>query len=368
MAYAFRPSPPLPKLEEWKASYFTEATGLALFADNQPMACAAYSLMPQNVRGKIYPNAGVWGVTTHPAGRRSGYARQLLTQLLQTIHEADMAFSTLYPFRESFYDRLGYTTFPHPRVATIPTSTFQPLLKTRLEGHVERLSIAEGFESYRTYLRKQLSKIHGMSLASDLSAEETKTSDSVWLAVALIDNEPHGMMTYSIKGNGDNMLVPTFHYDDSQGKYLLLEWFARHIDQVKEIELRLKPWEVLETWLPDVDFTISLRDAPMARLLNIHKIDGMQSGPGSFSAQISDPQCPWNNGRYLFETSDGILHVSPTQQAQCELTIQGITALLYGTHDPETFAIRGWGNPSPELQVTMRTMFPAKLPYLFERF
>jgi hypothetical protein len=54
--------------------------------------------------------------------------------------------------------------------------------------------------------------------------------------------------------------------------------------------------------------------------------------------------------------------------ADCNLTIQALAALVYGTHDPEDFAIRGWGNPSPEVQAVMREMFPPMQPHLHEYF
>jgi hypothetical protein len=50
------------------------------------------------------------------------------------------------------------------------------------------------------------------------------------------------------------------------------------------------------------------------------------------------------------------------------LSIQGLSALVYGAHDPGDFPIRGWSDRSPEVQATMRAMFPRKLAYLHEWF
>jgi predicted acetyltransferase len=369
MAYAFRASPPLPTPEEWeKDPYFEHATLLALFEDETALACAAYTPMPQNVRGKLYNNGAVWGVATHPAARRRGYARQVLLRLFATMRGAGIVFSTLYPFRESFYDRLGYTTFPRPRTAYIRASAFLPLLHKELPGRVSLTTIGEGYSAHRAYLRRQQSSIHGMALFPGQPTESSKSDESLWLATALVENEPRGMMLYKIKGNGDNMEVPNFLYDDSCGKYLLLAWFARHVDQVAEIELQLLPGEQPETWIPDLSFSVSLGEAPMSRIIDVAAVGGMNCGPGMFSAHVSDAQCPWNEGRYLFTEVEGRLHVSSSETAQCTLTIQGLTALLCGTHDPESFAVRGWGNPTPALQETMRSMFPPLSPYLYEKF
>jgi hypothetical protein len=64
----------------------------------------------------------------------------------------------------------------------------------------------------------------------------------------------------------------------------------------------------------------------------------------------------------------GVLQVSPAKHADCALSIQALAALLYGTHDPGDFAFRGWGDPSPQVQATMRAMFPRMLPHMHEMF
>lgn len=63
-----------------------------------------------------------------------------------------------------------------------------------------------------------------------------------------------------------------------------------------------------------------------------------------------------------------MLHVSPTDEADCALSIHALAALVYGSNDPDSFAIRGWGSPSPPVQETMRAMFPPMTPYLHEFF
>lgn len=100
-------------------------------------------------------------------------------------------------------------------------------------------------------------------------------------------------------------------------------------------------------------------------------LSGMKTGPGRFAARIRDPLCSWNergDGAWQFETVDGCLQISPSDRPECELTIQGLGALIYGTHDPADFVFRGWGNPPAAVQATMQTMFPARLPYLHEYF
>ncbi len=108
----------------------------------------------------------------------------------------------------------------------------------------------------------------------------------------------------------------------------------------------------------------------MGRVVDVAKLGGMHTGPGRFTARIADPLCPWNEKTWQFETVDGLLQVSSADAnaVGCDLSIQGLTALVYGTHDPGDFAIRGWGSPPPELQSAMRAIFPPMVPHLHERF
>jgi predicted acetyltransferase len=368
-SYAFRPTPPLPDYEQWlKRSAYYDGSFMGVFDGDTALAVAGMSAITEQIRGTFYACAGLWGVTTDPMARRQGHTRDMLIRFFASMREHNFPFSTLYPFRESFYDRLGYVTFPQTRNARFSPQALQPLLKKNLVGHVTRFDVAHGLELYQAYLHKCHPHIHGMGLFADSYREGLIDTNDYWLAVAQVEGETKGIMLYQIKGFADTMSVKHFYYDDSQGKYLLLEWFARHIDHVKEIELALPPAEHPETWFPDLAVTLSANQGAMARIIDVAKIGGMHTGPGAFSAQITDPQCPWNEGSYRFATIDGTLQVQPTQEAECHLTIQGLTALVYGTHDPETFAIRGWGNPTPELQDTMRAIFPPMLPYLHEAF
>ncbi len=108
--------------------------------------------------------------------------------------------------------------------------------------------------------------------------------------------------------------------------------------------------------------------APMGRILDVVGIGGMKTGMGRFSSRVADPLCPWNNAVWQFETVEGVLQVTSTEGSDCNLSIQALAALVYGTHDPGDFAIRGWGDPSPEVQGTMRRMFAPMSPYLHEYY
>jgi predicted acetyltransferase len=344
----------------------------ALFEEDRAVATVAGTPMTQQVRGRLYKMGGIWGVATHPAARRKGYSKRLLARLLAAVREEGWSLSCLYPFRESFYERMGYVTFPLPRTAKFEPLPLLPLLDQDIGGRVELMLIGDGYDLYRDYVQGMQTQVHGMALFDYGQRALAQRRNNSWLSLAKVGEEVAGLMLYELKGDRATQFTlraSRFYYGSSQGKYLLLQWLARHVDQACEVELSIPAYEVPETWLADLQVRAeSAVRAPMGRVVRVDRLGGMQTGQGAFSARVTDPLCRWNEGVWQFETAAGMLQVRPTDLAGCALSIQGLSALIYGTHDPGDFWIRGWGDPAPELQEIMRTMFPAMLPHLHEYF
>lgn len=372
--YAFRPTPPFPNREEWESRMQTRRGPLyyALFEDDDPVAVAACPTMTQNVRGETFEMGGFADVSTHPKARRQGYIRELMRYAYEQLKNQGYALSCLYPFRESFYERLGYVTFPQSRQAIFKPEDLRPLFQKELGGETELSLIGEVYDDFRNYMLEMQPKVHGMAIFKDSQKESAVQGNRTWVLQARVAGQLVGVMSYNLKG--DEMMNYTlqasrFYYSTSQGKYLLLEWIARHIDQAGEVKIWLPAFEQPNTWLSDINPKLEpVFVSPMGRILDVAKIGGMETCPGSFSAKISDPNCPWNNGTWEFEGDTGKLKVTPVQNVDCHLTIQGLSALVYGVNDPDDFAIRGWGDPTPAIAATMREMFPPKLPYLHEYY
>jgi predicted acetyltransferase len=372
-SYAFNPSPPFPDRAEREEVFRAREneTYIALFEDDTPVASMVSAPMTQQVRGALFGAGAIWGVATHPAARRKGYSRRLMARSLEALREQDRSFSLLYPFRESFYQRLGYVTFPLPHIAKFEPAALLPLLSQELSGRVERTYIGEGYDTFRRFLGSLQETVDGMALFEE--ADRTLPHrNRFWLALAYVGDEPVGAMMYQLQGEqvtAFTLRAAFFYYRTLEGRYLLLDWIARHVDQVSQVELWLPCFELPETWLDDLEVRVeSAPRAPMGRIVDVGRIGGMTAGPGRLSAQIIDPLCRWNEGLWGFETVNGALTVSPAGRADCQLTVQGLTALVYGVRDPGEYAFHGWGDPSPQLQRVMRDMFPPLMPHIHEYF
>jgi predicted acetyltransferase len=375
-SYAFHASPPFPDREAWdeRVGVRRGVTCFVAYDGDRPVACAESTAMTQNVRGALLGMGGVWGVVTHPSARRRGLCRQLLTRLLAAMRSAGRPVSGLYPFRESFYERLGYATFPQLRKALFSPLPLAPLLGQDYGGEVEMMLVGDGFELYLEVVRQLQGVTHGMAVVDDMPLPQAQRS-SRWLAVARVDGQPVGALVYDLQGEhvaeftmrASRMLCVT-----SRAKYLLLQWIARHIDQATSVELLLPPTAHPETWLADLKPRIETTHvAPMGRVVDLAGLQGLKVGPGEIALRVSDPLCPWNEGIWRFDSAGGELSVERQDEeaaADGELKMQAVSALVYGAHDPADFAFRGWGTVSPEFLETLRSLFPRRLPHMHEWF
>ena len=378
--YAFGATPSEPNADERRAwiRYAAKTTPVAAFVDGKPVATATFPAMTQNVRGAVLPMTGVGGVASLPEGRRQGYVRQVMAFGFGLMREGGVPVSTLYPFRESFYERLGYAGFPTPRYATLKPGDLAPLVRMPAGAGIEQLPMAEGFETWRSFLERLQGTVHGFSLKDVSNSVRLRDDNASWVALAREGTTVTGAMTFRITGYTGELRADTFYTTTSAARYGLLGWIGRHVDQVKTAHIKLGPQEFPELWYRDLAAQSSTVDAdawpaPMARIISVAGLNGIAAGAANIALDVSDELCPWNDGLWTLSGEGGRLAVSPRAgllpgETACTLTIQGLSALVYCGHDPADFVYRGWGDPDPDAQAALRTLFPTAFPVLHEQF
>jgi predicted acetyltransferase len=373
--YAFNASPQEPDLEEQRRSipYQANSRFLVAFADGQAQATLTSHEMTQNLRGAVLPMGGVAGVASMPSARRRGMVRQMFERVFELHREMAMPISTLYPFRDSFYERMGYAGFPKPRYVTLKPGALAPLVRLEKPGTCEQVSMKDGYEEWRAFLERHQRRTHGFALRHRSYTRRLQDRNKLWVAFARHEGEIVGAMTFRITGYTEKMLVDTFYTTSSVGRYQLLDWIGRHTDQVQDVVIELRPDETPETWFHDLEATISTAfehawPAPMGRVVDVARLGGIGCGEGEVTLDVSDPLCAWNTGRFTFRGEGGRLAVEPGGNHAIPITIHGLSALVFTGHDPADFRFRGWGDPDAATQADLCGLFPAAVPDIHEMF
>jgi predicted acetyltransferase len=373
-AYAFSPSPwPADDEEKYRRRmrFYETAVNLVAEEDGQALAAVAGLRMRQNVRGLIHDMAGVASVSSHPSARRRGLVRQLMERLLRQMREEGAAVSALYPFRPSFYARFGFVGIPRHRTAAFAPEGLGHLIRAELPGEVERLTAADGFDEYAALTRRLLQERHGFSIYDDVRTEEFRL-DKHWIAIARVDGEVVGAVRYQITDYGADLLADDLLTTGPLGRALLLQFFARHVDQVARVVVTIGTDEVPELWGTDLAVTTEGRvshprkGGPMVRALNMPALSGTPVAQADVTIEIPDDDLI--GGTWRLTGDEGRLTVTKGTTPTATLTPAGFSALLYGVLDPIEVFTRGLGQLTPEAITPLTTLFPRQMPYLFSDF
>jgi GNAT superfamily N-acetyltransferase len=381
-AYAFDRSPTAAEDEERRRAYLPYQIGnttLVAMVGDQPQAVATSIPMRQHVRGAVVSMAGIAGVATHPLARRRGHIRSLMTQLLRESHDAGHVVSALHPFRPSFYARFGYVGLPQAKRVTILPADLAPMLGTELPGEVRLERIKEGYAAYRAFTERLLAERHGMALFPDYRAVAVRDSDEHWLVTARADGELVAAAPYAIQQHGGDLVANEFLYTTPLGRALLLQFFARHVDQVARVVVTLAADDMPELWLTDLPMVTEVRTsfphspAPVARLLSVPGLAGIDAGPGVATVEVVDD--PLLEGRYLLDGTTGKLEVAAPSTTEpsaaapvARLTAAGLSALVYGVLDPTELVMRGLGDVPADTATQLAALFDRRVPFVLTHF
>jgi predicted acetyltransferase len=375
--YAFQASPADKKVTEAlerNQHYYRGNVTLVAEVNGVAMADASAIPMRQNIRGNIYPMAGVAGVATLPLARRSGFARELVTALLGRMRDTGHAVSALYPFRPSFYQRFGFVGLPRTRTVSFSPSCFGDLLPAELPGEVTWEPAAVGYKAYCAFTERLLAEQHGFSVLPDYRTDEVPEANDRWVVMAWAGGEAVAAATYRISGYAGVLAADDMLTAGPLGRALLLQFFARHIDQVSQVEVQVGPGELPELWATDMEAmtqattSFPATPAPMARVLSLGPLSGMPAGEERVTIEVAAD--PFIGGVHALDGRSGSLEITSGAGTSPEatLTAAGLSALVYGVLDPEDVVVRELGDIPADAAARLRRLFPRQVPYLYARF
>jgi predicted acetyltransferase len=276
--------------------------------------------------------------------------------------------SMLHPFRESFYERLGYVAAGAALEIEAPTAALGHYLERKPQpGWVEeRLAPAEAREAFQALLRETAPHYNGFTVHERVPAAKWESRTRDWLFVMIRrDGVLHAAARYEKLGNPNLPLlrVRDPYWRDLAGRNALLRFLAKHRDQVAAVNLQVPYGSAVHSWFRDTmsPFGIRIDEKPwMVRVVDVAPaLEGLPAQPdGRITVEVTDDRCPWNDGRFTLEAAAGRLKAAPAARGAVEARLdqKALASLVYGSRSVEEVCDLGWMDRQVEL---LDRWFPA---------
>ena len=378
------PAPALERFRNHYPSFISEY--YSLIDDEKHVGDVRIIPLAQNLRGVFKSVGCVSNVTSAPETRRKGHINELMLHVFQQMFEQGIVCTTLYPFQDAFYADYGYIKAP-----PVPKIEFNPKLlhkwNTLPEGYrFERIRPKDGLEIYKKVQEGAIEDIHGSIQRTEKRWDEVVASNKGWL-IAILNpkNEPEAMMIHKVSGYGDRifgddqigtMNTSNMYWTTSNGRAGLLHYIYLMSDQVARVYIPVIPGKThYYAWLSGyTKVKVSYNLITMFRIIDVEKcLQGIPvNGEGVITINVTDPECPWNEQPFDFSVSEeGKLQVSTSRRKvrPLSITIQGLSALLYGTLPVSELIDFGWISEADPIDLEiLQRWFPRIDPYMIEDF
>jgi predicted acetyltransferase len=307
-------------------------------------ACQLHPLR-QWVAGRALQCAGVGTVAISPVYRRLGLGAELMGAALRAAHDRGDAVSALYPFRTSFYGRLGYGQAGEVlQYQVAPAELPDSSERRQVEVLATATGRAEALALYGRWARRQTGQLERTDRVwARLWSEQDRAL--VGYRAAGGELEGYALVVYRADlPRRDRFLeVDELVFTTAPARAGLLGWLASLGDQWEQVVVRALPSERLHDRLREPRLPIGaeppwglwapaavLQLGPMFRLVNMRaawELRHVAAGRRlALALDVIDAQLPENAGRWRFTFEEGRTVVD--QDGRADLTVRLDVATL----------------------------------------
>jgi predicted acetyltransferase len=280
---------------------------------------AAAFTMPMTVPGGDVSVGYVTGVGVSPTHRRRGINSTLMTTLLENAHDRGEAIDVLYASEGGIYGRFGYGLASFGLAFDIDTHRSAFVRGYEPSGTVDLVERSDAVEPILAAHRAIRLEIPGMT-----------ELDAVRFDYVLRDHgpdrdSPYFFALHDAGGAVDGWAIYRIRHDWSQGvpnstlqlrdlqaadagAYADLWRFLFDVDLVSHVQGagRRVDEPLLHRLREPRRFRGTIRDGLWLRLVDVAAaLEARRySAPGGIVLEVTDPVCPWNDGRWALEVAD----------------------------------------------------------------
>jgi predicted acetyltransferase len=353
---------------------------------------AALQLHPlrQWVAGEALSVAGVGTVAIAPTHRRLRLGAELVAAALHAARQRGAAASALYPFRTSFYQKLGYGVAGAVLQYQIPPAALPDSPERRLVELLEGESARrEALDLYSRWARGQTGQL--------------ERGERVWKHVCTAPDR--ALLGYRARGGAlEGYCLVIYRMDlPRPQRYLEVEelvwttadarrglygWLASLGDQWEQLLIRALPSHHFSDWITEPRLPhgaapawglwapgATLLHGPMFRLIDVHAAWSRRrvppAAPLTVGLEVSDGQLEENRGAWRLVLENGCVEVE--RQAHAEITLRldvsTLSRLFIGALPPSAGLEAGLLDcDRPDLLPALDAALALPEPWTFDRF
>ncbi len=369
--YAFRDFSEKPGDPDLQASL--QATDvLGLFASGALVSAVVDFQFQQAVRGRVLGMGGIGGVASYPEHRGRGYVRTLMRTAFGQMRERGAALSMLRPFKQSYYRKFGYETASTYVGWDMPSGAMAQWADP---------GFAEGFRYQRgrsLELKAELLHfwgdlqpgINGLALMPDMPDgyfRRRYRDFQVLLVHGSAGVEASALVFKRGAGSEARIAVRGFLWRNLAARDAVLHWLARHGDQVGSMTIAF-PFGMPVFHLFG-DTVKPVRQNVLLFPWMVRAVDAVAAVSGTpgrmdkpLLLELSDRDCPWNNGTFRLSAADGALQLHPESGSagpDLSMPVSALSGLLYGVGDAEEVLRRSDVTAEAGVAALLQQAFPA---------
>ncbi len=316
---------------------------------------------------------GIAGVATYPEYRRSGYVKEMLTYLLETMKKEGYSVSMLHPFSVPFYRKYGWELFSSKLKATLKPEDL--IMKKQTAGKIRRYK-KEAHSSEIEEMYAQFAKqFSGMLVRETFWWKESIYSE---LTAAVYYNEAgesKGYMLYEVKNS--KLKVEEFVPLNPEARNGLWNFICQHDSMIKELEIITYENDPLFFSLNEPRIKTELTPYFMVRIVDaesfLKSYDFIwNDNQDQLLLNLSDSHAPWNNGTYLIKKQE-VTKLSGKQAESfsgkgLSMNINTLSTALFGYKRPLDLHQISYIEGSVEDVRMLQELIPNRQAYFYDFF
>lgn len=326
---------------------------------------------------QLVPCVGIAGVVTHPQHRRRGYARRLLTAVLNALHAQGVPGAALQAFDLDFYRPLGWEV-----VGSLMRLRVAPMSLPLFPSDGVRRALEADYPAIRQLYEQQARPATGR-----LQRDELRWSYLLWnfrhKLVYCNGGVLEGYLIYDFTESGWVLRVRELLWRTERARRALIGWLAANEEHVRQVEFSGAPDELARLQLSGWTLTHRSPEEPFLRwelmpgfmwrvvnplhLLQTLLVECSVDKAQPFCLAIRDPQIEANTGVYTLHV--GVRGWRVERGAQeglplVRLDMRTLALLTMGTFSAGELVARELLDAPPALIDTLDELFPARSPCL----